>query len=124
MRRAWRSSLAPGSTHTTKRGRDPPLVKVGLDLDALAPNAVRLEPLELRRPDSALREEAYECVAFEFAPATFAISFCELTKNSNAPPNRDNLDLGDLPDDLEVHAPEILPHAKAPWPQPSISQRA
>jgi hypothetical protein len=103
MRRAWMSSWSPGSTQTTKRGREESLVKEGLDFDALAPDAVSLEPVEFRTPVAAFREEAYDGDAFELAPATFAITLRQVTKDPNTPPDRDNFDRGDLPDDLEVH---------------------
>ena len=70
---------------------------------------MRFEPVELRAPDDSVREEADECDAFELAPATFAITICELAKSSNPTAYRDDLDLGDVADDLEVHATKILP---------------
>jgi len=104
MRRACRSSCFPGSTQTTKRGRKVLLVKVCLDFEALTPNAVCLEPVEFCPPCAAVGEEAYEGDAFEFAPATLAITLRQITKDPNSPSDRDDFDLDDFTDDLEVHA--------------------
>lgn len=115
--------MAPGSTQTTKRGRGERLIKVGLDLETPAPDTVRLEPMDLGPPDAALREEPDMCVAFELPPAAFAITFCEVPKDSNAPPDRDDFDLGDFADDLEVHAVRFYRTSSARRPA-SPCQRA
>jgi hypothetical protein len=90
--------------HTMKRGRAEALIKVGLDLDALAADAMRLEPVDFGASDVAFRLEANERDAFELTPATFAISFREVPKDVNASPDCDDFDFGDLANNLELHA--------------------
>jgi hypothetical protein len=88
----------------TKRGLAGTLIEIALDLEAPPTDAVSLEPVDLRAPEVAFREEAYERDAFELAPTTFAISLREVSKDLDAGADRYYFDVGDITDDLEHHA--------------------
>lgn len=92
----------------TKRGREAVLVEESLDLDVPSADAVRFVPVEFRLAGPAVFEEANERDALEFAPACFAISFLQVTKDPDSVTDRNGLDLGKFADDLEVHAKNIL----------------
>jgi hypothetical protein len=67
-----------------------------------ASNSMRLVPVDLGTPQVAAGD-ADRSDTLEFTPTALTVLFAKPRELANGAPGRDDLDIGDRPDDLEVH---------------------
>jgi hypothetical protein len=73
------------------------------DLELLATDAVRFIPMNLRRAYPTIRE-TYERLALHLPPAPTTIDTSQEAPDAYSVAPRDDFDILDLPEHLEVHA--------------------
>jgi hypothetical protein len=77
-------------------------IKVAFDLELSAPNAVSFIPVYLRQPGDAIRK-SHTGDTLSLPPAATPVELAQSSDFSNGRADRKRLDMGDCPNDLEVH---------------------
>src|SRR5919199_1084662 len=90
------------------------LIQIPLSLDFPLAYTVRFVPAKLGKPDSTIAQ-SHPRHALEFPPPAPAVGPTQTRNFPDAATDRYGLDVGDLPDNLEVHrgrerASSLIPH--------------